>query len=37
MHGGWRKARMQVPPPRAELEEEAQADAEPGGRISPSA
>jgi hypothetical protein len=37
MHGGWRKARMMVPPPRAELEEEAQADAEPGGRISPSA
>ena len=37
MHGGWRKARMHVPPPRAELEEEAQADAEPGGRISPSA
>jgi Na+-driven multidrug efflux pump len=37
LHGGWRKARMHVPPPRAELEEEAQADAEPGGRISPSA
>jgi len=35
LHGGWRKARMTVPPPRAELEEEAQADAEPGGRISP--
>jgi putative MATE family efflux protein len=37
LHGGWRKARMYAPPPRAELEEEAQADAEPGGRISPSA
>ncbi len=37
MHGGWRKARMQMPPPRAELEEEAQADAEPGGRITPTA
>lgn len=36
-HGGWRKARMQMPPPRAELEEEAQADCEPGGRINPSA
>jgi putative MATE family efflux protein len=36
LHGGWRKARM-MPPPREELEEEAQADAEPGGRISPSA
>ncbi len=36
-HGGWRKARMHHPPPRAELEEEAQADAEPGGRISPTA
>jgi Na+-driven multidrug efflux pump len=37
LHGGWRKARMGAPPPRAELEEEAQADTEPGGRISPSA
>ena len=37
LHGGWRKARMQMPPPRAELEEEAQADTEPGGRINPSA
>jgi hypothetical protein len=37
LHGGWRKARMHVPPPREELEEEAQADTEPGGRISPSA
>jgi Na+-driven multidrug efflux pump len=37
LHGGWRKARMMTPPPRVELEEEAQADAEPGGRITPSA
>jgi putative MATE family efflux protein len=37
LHGGWRKARMEMPPPRAELEEEAQADTEPGGRITPSA
>ncbi len=37
LHGGWRKARMHIPPPRAELEEEAQAGAEPGGRINPSA
>jgi putative MATE family efflux protein len=36
-HGGWRRARMQAPPPREELEEEAQADGEPGGRISPTA
>lgn len=36
MHGGWRKARMLgPPPPRAELEEEAQCDTEPGGRIAP--
>ena len=37
LHGGWRKARMHGPPPREALEEEAQADTEPGGRISPSA
>jgi Na+-driven multidrug efflux pump len=37
LHGGWRKARMEMPPPRAELEEEAQADCEPAGRITPSA
>jgi putative MATE family efflux protein len=37
LHGGWRKARMQAPPAREELVEEAQADTEPGGRISPSA
>jgi Na+-driven multidrug efflux pump len=37
LHGGWRKARMMTPPPRAELEEEAQADGEPGGRIAPTA
>jgi Na+-driven multidrug efflux pump len=36
-YGGWRKARMMTPPPRAELEEEAQADGEPGGRIAPTA
>ncbi|HYD12108.1 MAG TPA: MATE family efflux transporter [Allosphingosinicella sp.] len=36
LHGGWRKARMQ-PPPREELVEEAQADAEPGGRLNPTA
>jgi len=35
LHGGWRKARMHIPPPAAELVEEAEADAEPGGRISP--
>jgi len=37
LHGGWRKARMEMPPPREELQEEAQADTEPGGRITPSA
>ena len=37
LHGDWHKARMQMPPPRAELEEEAQADTEPGGRIAPTA
>jgi putative MATE family efflux protein len=35
MHGGWKKARMTMPPPAAELIEEAQADTEPGGRINP--
>jgi putative MATE family efflux protein len=35
LHGGWRKARMQIPPPAAELVEEAEANAEPGGRINP--
>jgi putative MATE family efflux protein len=34
LHGGWRKARMQIPP-AAELVEEAEAGAEPGGRINP--
>ena len=37
LHGGWRKARMGMPPPREALIEEAQADGEPGGRINPSA
>lgn len=37
LHGGWKKARMQMPPPREELEEEAQADGEPAGRFTPSA
>jgi putative MATE family efflux protein len=37
LHGGWRRARMAAPPPAAELTEEAQADSEPGGRITPSA
>lgn len=36
LHGGWRKGRTMVPPPAAELEEEAQAVAEPGGRLNPS-
>ena len=35
LHGGWRKARLQIPPPAAELVEEAEAGAEPGGRINP--
>jgi putative MATE family efflux protein len=35
VHGGWRKARMQIPPAADELIEEAEADAEPGGRINP--
>jgi Na+-driven multidrug efflux pump len=34
-HGGWRKSRMQAPPPPAELVEEAVATAEPGGRMNP--
>lgn len=34
-HGGWRKARMGPPPDPAECLEEAQADAEPGGRLNP--
>jgi putative MATE family efflux protein len=37
LHGGWRKARMGMPPPREALIEEAQADGEPGGRINPAA
>jgi putative MATE family efflux protein len=35
LHGGWRKARMQIPPAADELREEAEANAEPGGRINP--
>jgi Na+-driven multidrug efflux pump len=35
-HGGWRNARMHVPIDPAEAVEEAEADAEPGGRLSPS-
>jgi putative MATE family efflux protein len=36
LHGGWRKSRMGPPPDSAECVEEAQADAEPGGRLNPS-
>jgi putative MATE family efflux protein len=36
LHGGWRKSRMSGPPDPAEAVEEAQADAEPGGRLTPS-
>lgn len=36
LHGGWRKARMAVPPSIDECVEEALADAEPGGRMNPS-
>jgi Na+-driven multidrug efflux pump len=35
LHGGWRKARMEIPPSSDELLEEAESGAEPGGRISP--
>jgi len=35
LHGGWRKARMMPPPSEAELVEEAEGAAEPGGRINP--
>ena len=35
LHGGWRKARMAPPPDPAECVEEAQAGAEPGGRLNP--
>jgi putative MATE family efflux protein len=35
LHGGWRKARMQIPPSSDELIEEAEANAEPGGRMNP--
>ncbi|HYD38422.1 MAG TPA: MATE family efflux transporter [Allosphingosinicella sp.] len=34
-HGGWRRARMTPPPDPAECAEEAQAGAEPGGRLNP--
>ncbi|HEX8241590.1 MAG TPA: MATE family efflux transporter [Allosphingosinicella sp.] len=36
LHGGWRKSRMGPPPDAEECLEEAQADAEPGGRLNPS-
>jgi putative MATE family efflux protein len=36
LHGGWRKARMHVAVDPAEAVEEAEADAEPGGRLNPS-
>jgi putative MATE family efflux protein len=36
LHGGWRKARMHMPPTQAEVVEEAVATAEPGGRLNPS-
>jgi putative MATE family efflux protein len=36
LHGGWRKSRMGPPPDPEECLEEAQADAEPGGRLNPS-
>jgi putative MATE family efflux protein len=35
LHGGWRKARMGAPISAAEAVEEAEAGAEPGGRINP--
>jgi putative MATE family efflux protein len=37
LHGGWRKARMHVPPSSDELIEEAESGTEPGGRINPAA
>ncbi|MEA3010616.1 MAG: hypothetical protein QOJ91_2308 [Sphingomonadales bacterium] len=36
LHGGWRKGRMGPPPDAEECLEEAQAGAEPGGRLNPS-
>jgi putative MATE family efflux protein len=36
LHGGWRRSRMGPPPDSAECIEEAQANAEPGGRLNPS-
>jgi putative MATE family efflux protein len=35
LHGGWRKSRMEPPPGPEECVEEAQAAAEPGGRLNP--
>jgi Na+-driven multidrug efflux pump len=35
LHGGWKKGRMQVPPSADQLVEQAEADAEPGGRLNP--
>ena len=34
LYGGWKNIRLHIPP-RAELEEEAIGDTEPGGRINP--
>jgi putative MATE family efflux protein len=36
LHGGWRRSRMAPPPDPQECFEEAQATAEPGGRLNPS-
>jgi putative MATE family efflux protein len=36
LHGGWRRSRMAPPPDPEECLEEAQAAAEPGGRLNPS-
>jgi putative MATE family efflux protein len=36
LHGGWRRSRMAPPPDPEECLEEAQATAEPGGRLNPS-
>jgi hypothetical protein len=35
LHGGWRRGRMGPAPDEAECLERAQADAEPGGALSP--
>ena len=36
LHGGWKKARMLVPPSVDEAIEESEAMMEPGGRLNPS-